>query len=242
MRLLCDLGNTRIKWAWAEGATLSGFGSGDYSGVEAYTTRLTGSVRPTMIAAISVARHRNEAFVRFCEEQWALAPQWYPSLREGFGVSSLYEPPETLGADRFAALAGARARFPGQAVCVADCGTAITVDALDGDGVFQGGAILPGLSAAACALRLIAPRLTGSPGDRFYAAYGRTTQDAVGGGLMLGAAGAIERLFRDQGAVLGHDARLVLTGGDAARLAPYLSTPFEHVAHLTLEGLAVMVS
>ncbi len=242
MRLLCDLGNTRIKWAWAEGAALSGFGSGGYSGGEAYTTRLTGPARPTMIAAISVARHRNEAFARFCEEQWAMAPQWHQSLREGFGITSLYEPPESLGVDRFAVLVGARARFPGQAVCVADCGTAITVDALDGDGVFQGGVILPGLSAAADVLRATAPKLTGSPGDRFYAAYGRTTQDAVGGGLILGAAGAIERIFRDQAAVLGHDARLLLTGGDAARLAPYLSGPFEHVAHLTLEGLAVMVS
>ena len=242
MRLLCDLGNTRIKWAWAEGTVLSGFGAGDYSGANAYATRLAGLVKPTAIAAISVARHRNEAFTRFCEKQWALSPCWHRSLRAGFGVSSLYEPPDALGVDRFAALVGARARFPGQAVCVADCGTAITIDAMDGEGVFQGGAILPGLLAAADALRAIAPHLAIPAHDRFYAAYGRTTHDAMGAGLVLGAAGAIERIFRDQGAVHGHHARLVLTGGDAARLAPYLTGPYEHLAHLTLEGLAVMAS
>ena len=242
MRLLCDLGNTRIKWAWAEGVVLSGFGSGHYSGADVYSAGLAGPVRPTMIAAISVAPHRNEAFARFCEERWAMAPRWYQSARAGFGVASLYEPPASLGVDRFAAQVGARARFPRAAVCVVDCGTAITIDAVDGDGVFQGGAILPGLSVAADALRAIAPQLTASAQDRLYGAYGRTTQDAVAGGLLLGAAGAIERLFRDQRAVLGHDARLILTGGDAARLIPYLTTPCEHYAHLILEGLAVMAS
>ncbi len=242
MRLLCDLGNTRIKWAWAEGLALSGFGSAAYGGEESYDAGLAGPMRPTGIAAISVAPHRNAAFARFCEERWAMAPRWYQAARAGFGVSSLYEPPESLGADRFAAQVGARARRPGQAVCVVDCGTAITVDALDADGVFQGGAILPGLAAAADALRAIAPRLKGSAQDRLYAACGRTTEDAVSGGLMLGAAGAIERLVRDQRAVLGRDARLFVTGGDAARLIPYLTIPCEHCAHLILEGLAVMAS
>ncbi|WP_298134588.1 type III pantothenate kinase [Acidiferrobacter sp.] len=240
MRLLCDLGNTRIKWAWAEGVTLSGFGSGDYSGAEAYAAVLAGTIRPEAIAAISVAHHRDETFARFCEERWSMSPHWYRSLREGFGIVSLYEPPASLGADRFAALVGARARFPGRPLRVVDCGTAITIDAIDGQGVFQGGAILPGLAAAAGALRGIAPYLAPGAQDRPYLACGRTTQEAVGAGLLLGAAGAIERILRDQGGAPEGAVLVLLTGGDAARLAPYLTRSYGQFPHLTLEGLAVM--
>lgn len=242
MKLLCDLGNTRIKWAWTDGTALTGFGSGDYAGTDDYAARLPAFPVPEAIVAISVARHHNEAFTRLCEQRWERAPRWRESAREGFGVESLYEPPESLGADRFAALVGARARYPGQSVCVADCGTAITVDALDAEGVFQGGVILPGLSAAAGALQGIAAGLAAPGEHRIYAAYGRNTRDAIGAGLVIGAAGAVERIFRDQGAVLGPGALLVVTGGDAARIGAYLTCPYEHQTHLTLEGLAVMAA
>lgn len=242
MRLLCDLGHSRIKWAWTNGRALSGCGSAAYVGGDGYTAALSASGIPSAVVAISVARERNEAFARFCQERWGMAPLWRASLREGFGVSSVYEPAESLGADRFAALVGARARHPHRPTCVVDCGTAITVDALDAQGVFHGGAILPGIAVAARALCGVAPILTASEGEGGYGPCGRTTGGGVGAGLFLGAAGAIERLFHDQEALVGAGALLILTGGDAPRMSPYLTCPHEHCPHLTLEGLAVMAS
>ncbi len=240
MRLLCDLGHTRIKWAWADGRALSGCGSAVYAGSSGYAAKLSASGVPSAVIAISVARERNEAFARFCKERWGIAPLWRGSLPEGFGVSSLYEPAESLGADRFAALVGVRARHPGRPVCVVDCGTAITVDALDAGGVFRGGAILPGITVAARALLEVAPILAAPAGDASYGPCGRSTRDGVGAGLVLGAAGAIERIFRDQETVLGAGVLLTLTGGDASRISPYLTCSHERLPHLTLEGLAVM--
>ncbi len=240
MRLLCDLGHTRLKWAWADGLTLSACGSAAYEGAGGYAARLAGGGTPSAVVALSVARDRNEAFARFCEERWGITPLWRGSLREGFGVSSQYEPAGSLGADRFAAVVGARARYPGRPACIVDCGTAITVDALDARGVFRGGAILPGIAAAARALRGIAPMLVAPEGGADYGPCGRNTGDAVGAGLVLGAAGAVERIFHDQEAIVGAGALLVLTGGDAPRVSPYLTCAHEHLPHLTLEGLAVM--
>ncbi len=242
MKLLCDLGHTRIKWAWADGQVLSGAGSAPYEGEDGYAARLSVADAPSAVLAISVAHDRNAAFVGFCEARWGLTPLWHGSRREGFGVSSLYAPADSLGADRFAALVAVRARHPDTPACVVDCGTAITVDALDAQGVFRGGAILPGLKVAAQALRGVAPVLAASPSERRFGPCGGTTGDAVGAGLVLGAAGAIERIVHDQEAIVGTGVLVILTGGDAPRISPYLTRPHEHRPHLTLEGLAVMTA
>ncbi|MHB1514040.1 MAG: type III pantothenate kinase [Acidiferrobacter sp.] len=240
MKLLCDLGHTRVKWAWADGQVLSGWGSAPYEGEEGYAARLPVANAPSAVFAISVARDRNAAFAGFCQGRWGLTPLWHGSRREGFGVSSRYAPAESLGADRFAALVGVRVRHPGAPACVVDCGTAITVDALDARGVFRGGAILPGLTIAARALQAVAPALVAPVCEGRFGPCGGTTGEAVGAGLVLGAVGAIERIVHDQEAIVGAGALVILTGGDAPRISSYLTCPHEHWPHLTLEGLAVM--
>ena len=63
------------------------------------------------------------------------------------------EHPEHIGMDRLAAAtAAAQLRAPRRAALVVDSGSAITVDYLSAEGVFMGGAILPGLGLAARAL------------------------------------------------------------------------------------------
>lgn len=240
MKLLCDLGNTRMKWALWDGA-LSGFGSAAYVGENDFTSALLGlKGAPSAVAAISVAPRLHGLFTEFCERHWRLTPRWYGACREAAGIRSLYEPPGTLGADRFAALAGARARAGRRSVSVVDCGTAITVDALDGEGVFQGGVIMPGQAASAEALRRIAEALAVTEGTGVVSALGRRTPDALRGGLVIGAAGAIDRVLDEQRSRFADDPLVLVTGGDAGALAPYLKSRHEIVPHLTLEGLVVM--
>ncbi|MEQ9466051.1 MAG: type III pantothenate kinase [Ekhidna sp.] len=56
-----------------------------------------------------------------------------------------YETPETLGADRIAAAAGANEMFPDQDNLIVDMGTCMTIDLIDRSGTFRGGIISPGL-------------------------------------------------------------------------------------------------
>ncbi len=240
MKLLCDLGNTRLKWAFWDGA-LSGFGSAGYVGEHDFTSALLGLKEvPSLVAAISVAPRFHPLFTEFCERHWRVTPRWYRARREAAGIRSLYEPPETLGADRFAALVGARARTGRRSVSVVDCGTAITVDALDGEGVFQGGVIMPGMAASAEALRRTAEGLAVTDSVAVASVLGRRTHDAVRGGLVIGAAGAIDRVLGEQRSQFADDPLVLVTGGDAEILSPYLKSRHEIVPHLTLEGLVVM--
>ena len=69
-----------------------------------------------------------------------------------------YRDPSETGPDRLAAAAAAHAVAGGAAVVV-DVGSAVTVDAVDDDGVFLGGTIGPGRSALVAGLRGAAPAL-----------------------------------------------------------------------------------
>jgi type III pantothenate kinase len=57
-----------------------------------------------------------------------------------------YETPDTLGSDRLAALSGASHLYVGEDVLVVDAGTCITIDLLSKEGIYFGGAIIPGLN------------------------------------------------------------------------------------------------
>src|SRR5699024_1677202 len=72
---------------------------------------------------------------------------------EGGGVKTKYRYPERLGADRWAAAVGAYAASK-KAVCVVDCGSAITFDAVDSAGRHLGGLIVPGWNLMRSALHL----------------------------------------------------------------------------------------
>ena len=56
-----------------------------------------------------------------------------------------YDDPSSLGSDRFLAMLGAMNHFPKKQLLVIDIGSAMTFDAIDGNGSHLGGLIMPGL-------------------------------------------------------------------------------------------------
>jgi type III pantothenate kinase len=150
-------------------------------------------------------------------------------------VRNAYREPARLGADRFAALIGAHAH--GAAPCVVvSAGTAISVDLLAQGGKHLGGIIVPGLRLMRDALNAGTAGVHAKPGQIVEMPDG--TDDAVATGSALAAVGAIESLRARLAARTEASVRVLLTGGDAALLAPLLAPPVEVAEHLVLEGLA----
>jgi type III pantothenate kinase len=147
--------------------------------------------------------------------------------------------PELAGADRLlgALAAYRRAR---RACVVVDLGTAITVNSVSREGVFLGGAILPGLGMMARALAsetAILPEITV---PETAASIGKNTEEAIAAGLLYGATGAVANLISAARETVGEDAAVMLTGGDAERIAPLLPPDCQEVLpDLVLEGLAI---
>ena len=156
------------------------------------------------------------------------------------------EPPR-VGIDRLlGALAADRLRWPDRPAVIIDLGTAITVDLLEADGSFSGGAILPGIAMAARALAEQTDALPDIGLDRLETppvAVGKSTTSAIESGLYWGAVGAIRELLSQMSSGLAMPPDVFLTGGASSQVAERLTTdsdrPVRHVPHLVLSGIAL---
>lgn len=241
MKLLVDLGNSRLKWACAgEGVWHGAATPRRRDGLGVDLERVWGDMPPPDdVTVCSVAGARADgALAAWTAAAWSLTPVFVRALAAGYGVVNGYRDPAQLGADRWSALVAARGLGLG-AVAVADCGTAVTVDAIDAQGRFVGGSILPGIEMARVALLGQTAGIT-EAGAEADGVLGMSTAEGVAGGVLFGLAGAVERLVAECESALRAPLALVLTGGDAARIAPRLRREARLEPDLVLRGLARM--
>lgn len=236
MTLLClDCGNTRLKWGLNEHAQWLEQGALPLADIGQLPRALAALPRPLRVIACNVAGARAGHAIEAVAAALAVPLFWASSRAEQCGVRNAYEDPGRLGADRWAALVGARAQQRG-ACLVVNSGTATTIDVLDAAGVFQGGLILPGIDLMRATLADNTAQLPHAAGQ--FKTLPRNTEDAIASGCLQATAGAIERMFvqlADQpGAVC------LLSGGAAENLAPLLGIPFLGSDNLVLQGLARM--
>ena len=149
------------------------------------------------------------------------------------------QPPEAVGADRLANAVAAYDEL--RATClIVDAGTAATIDAVSAGGpAFLGGSILPGIGLAAHALAKGTALLPSLAVRELGPAIATSTTAAITSGVARGLAGAVDRLVSDMATELGGCEHVILTGGDADRLAGLCNTPMALRPLLTLRGLAL---
>ncbi len=123
------------------------------------------------------------------------------------------------------------------ACTVVTFGTAVTVDLVDDEGTFQGGAILPGLRMQLQALHHYTAALPEVEPGLPPAPYGRNTVEAIQAGVCRGIAGAVRALVESYATSLNRWPQVVATGGDAEFLAPQCDFVDTLVSHLTLRGV-----
>ena len=232
MILTIDCGNTRLKWGVHDGAAWRAQGSLDYADLPGFADLLRSLPRVERAIVANVAGPRVTEAVSAAVAALGIPLHWAKSQSAQYGVRNLYDLPEQLGVDRWAALVGARALHR-QACLVVCAGTATTIDVLDGEGNFQGGLILPGVELMCRALASSTAQLPLADGK--FAGLPRNTMDAIVSGCLQAQLGAVDRMFSSIAAEPG--ARCLLTGGAAERLAAHLNIPFQLADNLILSGL-----
>lgn len=238
MILLIDAGNTRVKWrvigamaphaALAEGAV----GHAEIDMLAAACRAWPGLARAfgCNVAGATVA-------ARIAAACAPLPVAWLVPEAACAGVRNLYETPSRLGADRWAALIGARLSHTGPCLVVT-AGTATTVDLLSAAGEFLGGLILPGVELMQQALARGTAQLPLAEGR--FALQPRRTVDAIRSGCLQAQAGAVERMFRQIAAA--PDALCLLGGGAADAFAGLLDVPLRRADNLVLTGLGAVAT
>ncbi len=220
-RVFADLGNSRLKWGRTlDDGTLDvvALPVDDPSAWLAAWSRWNPSASPSSWAISTVNPRVAERLGRFLEGQPEVSARWFRSAAD-VPVRHELETPETAGTDRAFAALGAMADHPeGGPGIVVSCGSAITVERISADGVWQGGAIAPGFRLAAEALHAMSTQLPLVHPDRPPAAWGRSTVPALEAGVFWATVGAIRGLVAGQAEGLSTRPWVVWTGGDAALL------------------------
>ena len=229
MILCLDAGNSRLKWGLYEHSHWHAQGVLGHAEIGSLGNRLT--ARPTQMIACNVAGPSVRDQLAGLAADLKIPLRWLISSPTACGVTNRYDHPAQLGADRWAALIGARALHPGPSLVVM-AGTATTIDQLDAEGVFRGGLILPGLELMRTALAGNTANLPLAAG--LYQNTPRNTDDAIVSGSLHATLGAIQRM-RD---ALDPRTSVLLSGGAAEPLAGHIDEPVLRVENLVLEGLA----
>jgi type III pantothenate kinase len=241
MKLLLDLGNTRLKWAMASanGWSARGAVAWDEDVANVLAKSWGALAQPDRVLGSSVVDEARDAQIQtVIATIFARDVTWVRTPAQACGVRNAYPEPHRLGVDRFLAMVAAHAE--GHTPCVlAGIGTALTLDALAADGQHLGGLIAPGPLLMQQSLLGATVRV-----QTDYRAAIRdiadNTADAVASGCWQAVAALIERFARHiANQHPGKAPRLLLDGGDAATLLPLLGLSAELAPDSVLRGLLV---
>ncbi len=235
-----DLGNTRLKWAFAErAADCRQAGAATWN--DDIRSALVGAGPETsgphaVWAASVVDDAREETVAAAVRECFGVPVNWVRTPREACGVRNAYAQPETLGVDRFLSMVAAYA--DGRAPCVlVSCGTALVLDALAADGRHLGGLIAPGATlmqqSVLGATAKVRPQ---SPGQLTDVAT--STGDAVVSGCWQACAALVDRFIERMAGQLGASPQALLGGGGAPVLRNLLHHDVTMYPDAVLKGLA----
>jgi type III pantothenate kinase len=249
--LLVDIGNTRAKWAVLRGERLSAPRALAHrdgrAGFAALVTAVPRDVE--RVIAVSVMGQRSErALSAAVRARFGLRTEFVRSTRQAAGVRNAYRDVWRLGADRWVGVIAAHALAGGRAALAVSVGTALTVDAVAGDGTHLGGAIAAGpdtmISSLLSGTQGIRRRAKGSRSGarRSRGLFAADTASALDAGAAFAAAAFIDRACVEARTTFGARPMLLLTGGAARALQPYIKSAFRVVPDLVLRGLAVLAT
>lgn len=250
MKLLIDAGNSRTKWAWCPddvrqlpALQINTLDNQDWFEGVASTQALQSAM-----AAASQVYLSNVAGERWLQKLPDLGQRLrrIVATQSAMGLQNAYSQPAQLGSDRWCSLLAVWRRAQKSALVVS-AGTAMTMDALEvkqGQAVFAGGSIQPGLRLMWQSLQQGAAQLdyAYAPEPTTENGFAINSQQAMWLGCIQALAASVAAQYDRLCQRLDHAPLLHLSGGDADLIARYLphrlSAQAIIVDNLVLEGLA----
>lgn len=230
--LLVDCGNTRLKWRLQEQGLVQRSGAMLMSDVSLakLQTDLPEEAGAVYWASVAVVQKG------LCLEAWAqqknIPCQQITTRDKWQDLSNGYQQPQQLGVDRWLAMVAAR-QHTRRAVCVVDCGSAITFDYVSAKGQHEGSYIMPGARLMSQALVRDTAQINVAHAVVDDVQPGTGTGPAVLAGCQQMVHHGAGGLVRDAQA-RGYE--ILLCGGDGKAIANELGLPY--LEELVLDGLA----
>jgi type III pantothenate kinase len=207
--LVIDIGNSQTKLAIFQGDTLLRSEKvqkldttilGQYFKNSEITHSIISSVNDEIGVLEDLLKEKTE-YIRF-------------STLLKIGIENKYKSPATLGLDRLAGILGARSLFPDRNCLVIDAGTCITYDAINKDGVYEGGSISPGLKMRLKAMHNFTGRLPEVELADYEDWQGYDTKSAMLSGVVNGGIEEVKGFIEIYNSKYS-ELQVVLCGGDS---------------------------
>jgi len=238
-----DAGNTRLKCLLETELgeqELSFVHNGDvassFSELLAKVSQNNFQVKDLIVSSV-LSKQSNEVLRELSLKNWGIEPKFAEVKRSYKGIKNSYQRLEQMGVDRWVAIHGAQAvDLKGSAYIVIDCGTAITVDAVNSKGVFVGGSILPGIDLALSSLSS-ADGIANHQFEEVSLELGQTTEDCCRLGVLASCAGGVQKVVELAENQMSEETIKIFTGGASKLLMPMMNFDYIHEPKLIFEGL-----
>ena len=155
------------------------------------------------------------------------------------GVNVKIDDPGTLAGDLITGTVGALSMYK-PPIIIVDMGTATTIVAVDKDGAYIGGAIVPGVNLSFEALSQGTSLLPNISIEAPRKCIATNTVDSMKSGAVFGTAAMIDGMIDRMEEELGQSATVVATGGLSGGIIPYCKHEIKHEPDLLLKGLAIL--
>ena len=249
MILTVDVGNTQIKMAGFEGLEMIFFArmKTDHNKTEdeyammmeqmvqmKYSASVTfdGGIISCVVPKLTETLKKAAILAFGCDLKTVGA-----GLKTGLNIR--IENPQAVGSDLVCSAVAALSAYP-PPLMIVSLGSATTFTALDANGSFLGGSIMPGVDISLAAL---AEKTAQLPAIGLYspekAICGRTS-DCINAGMIYGTASAIDGMIARYEQEIGSKLTVLATGGNAAAIVPYCTRNVIIEDHLVLRGLALI--
>jgi type III pantothenate kinase len=243
--VVVDIGNTRMKWGRCRDGRVTEVLRLSLDDEAAWELELAKLPAQSLARKWAVASVNPPALHRFLT--WAykhgttVVFERYTQLPIRINVDE----PDKVGIDRLFGAVAAKAMVPANTPAITvDIGTAATVNLIDAEGVFQGGAIFPGPRLMARALHDFTAKLPLSEptGSADYQAPAKNTADAIRAGITFALGGGVVQITAALADGLPVPPWMFVTGGGAHLFDGY-QLPWiaetRRVPELILEGIRI---
>jgi len=241
MLLLIDIGNTSTKIGFYSDGVMrdvlrlktlvGGRDETEYSYILEGLMKFHGMKKPRGAALCSVVPEITPILINAVKKKFAIRP-----LNVTHKTKTGLKFPAGIGADRIAQVVAARKLYNGNLV-IAAFGTATVFSVITGDGKYKGGAIMPGIELSVKALAGGTSKLPEVGLKMPVRLLSKDTENNILTGVILGHAGAAEKIIGEIEKELGGDLKVVATGGLVRLVRPFMNMIDIENPHLTFEGL-----
>lgn len=246
MKLLVDIGNSRIKYCFSESGKLFEHKAFDYACARleqtlenVFDSEPCPDLNRILVSSVA-GEDANSIFHNWCHKTYNLDADFAKVVRQFGDLEHAYHDIGQFGIDRWLAMIAAR-HSEHRDCLVVDCGTATTIDAISASGQHLGGMITPG------AALMIESLLNNTQEIRDIVSecrdtnsvFGRSTHECLALGARQSVIALIETVYHHFQQQSSSKAVCLITGGAAAGIIGDMNIEFKHLPHLVVQGLDI---